>query len=241
MLTFMTRLSLGNIIYSAKKKNVYILGFETTSHLKVFSMNLKTGLAPWSSLSVAVLCLRQAAGWAALSTRILPLIYHDLTDTSPASLRTENTKGSGNRTKIRFWNFFAYFQKCHIIITVLAFSLPLWWRASPPETLHSASFSRLQALIERQTFESIYFYSMSPTTLSILKMLYNKYKVLICIFLGLEFLFLDSPSLGVLIFLYPMSWKASSPRTGSRWNADLCSGRNERGSADWIVCLLTVI
>lgn len=45
MLTFMTGLSLGNIIYSAKK-NVYILGFVTTSHLKVFAMNLKPGLAP---------------------------------------------------------------------------------------------------------------------------------------------------------------------------------------------------
>jgi hypothetical protein len=42
----MTGLSLGNIICSAKKKNLYILGLVTTSHLKVFAMNLKTGLAP---------------------------------------------------------------------------------------------------------------------------------------------------------------------------------------------------
>lgn len=68
-------------------------------------------------------------------------------------------------------------------------------------------------------------------------MLYNKYKVLICILL-LEFLFLDSPSSGALIFLYMISWEASGQRVcaaaaagGSRWNADLLVRKKSKAGA----------
>lgn len=80
LLTFMTWLSLGNII-SSEKRNTYSLGLLTRTHLKVFTKNLEARLVPGNSLWKDVMCLGQVAGLAAHSSFLSSLNYNDLTDT----------------------------------------------------------------------------------------------------------------------------------------------------------------